>query len=255
VTRPDRMRVVGIDPAPVKGLAVFDGEDRRVPVAEAGAFFRELAAEDDVLVCWDAPLTGPPETALAEDERGGSPFYERPIERFFSRKHSAFCTPKGVSVQAYAGCPHWALSRHLLGLPRVGPWDRPLDALPFRLAGSETDRPERGRWVVEVHPAVAAWLWCRDGWAGDGWRYKTNRAVREALWTGLAGALPEHLGALGAPANDDQLDARVAWALGRAWLAGRPSVVLLGDLDRGTFLLPNVPDLEASFGAFTRPGA
>ena len=41
------------------------------------------------------------------------------------------------------------------------------------------------------------------------------------------------------PVNDDQLDARIAYVLGKIWATGDESVVLLGGLNEGTFLLPN----------------
>ena len=123
----------------------------------------------------------------------------------------------------------------LLGLPRVGPFDRPLDDLPFHLVTEEAAKPRSGPAIVEVHPAVAAWLWCRDGWQdGATWRYKQADAAREAMSRRV---------------QDDELDARIAFALGSLWLSS-DAVVLLGDLEQGTFLLPRVEGLERSFRTF-----
>ena len=250
------MRVIGIDPAPKKGLTVFDGEDHHVTVSDARDFLRELEAEDDVLICWDAPLTGPSSRALGGGgSEHASDFTQRPIEQFFSRGKTGFRAPEGISVMPYSSCPHWAISRNLLGLPRVGPWDRDFDSLPFQLVRRDEDRPQRGRCVVEVHPAVAAWLWCRQGWTGDSWQYKSEGEVLKAMWRDLADVLPEHLEAVGEPADHDELDARVAFALGRIWLSGEREVVLLGDLDRGTFLVPNVSRLQERFDDFTNVGS
>lgn len=245
------MRVVAIDPAPRGGLTIFDGQDRHVPIREASAYIRDLSREDDVLVCWDAPLTGPSRAALNGGD-GSLPadFTQRPIDSFFSRKSTSFKTPAGISVLPYSGCSHWTITRHLLGLPRVGPWDLGFDALPFELACDQEKRPIRGKWVVEIHPAVAAWLWCRDQWVLDSWKYKKNTAVREELWRRLVNELPQLFESLEAPLDDDQLDARIGYALGQLWVADSDRVVLLGDLDQWTFLVPAVEGLEAGFRTF-----
>lgn len=249
------MKVSGIDPAPTKGLSVFDGADREVRLEESAAFVGRLAGEVDCLVCWDAPLTGPPSTVVAGAAAEGAAFSQRPIESFFSRASTGFKTPKGISVQGYSGCPHWALTRCLLGLPRVGKFDAPAESLPFLPLTREEQRPVGGRYVVEVHPAVALWLWCREGrGATASWRYKKDRTVLLELWEGLlrvpavAGVLAEVQATV--PTSDDQLDARVAYALGRLWLDDPVSVVLLGDANSGTFLVPSVNGIEMALRLF-----
>jgi len=62
-------------------------------------------------------------------------------------------------------------------------------------------------------------------------------------------------GPIEAPHSDDVLDARVAYLLGRLWLNGSRSVVLLGGADQGTFLLPRVAGLEAAFTSFVAKSA
>jgi predicted nuclease with RNAse H fold len=245
--------VVGIDPAPTKGLAIFDGKYRTIPVREARSFLDDLGKEfPDLLVCWDAPLTGPASGVL----RGGSPtvssFSQRPIESFF-RKSVGFKTPKGISVLGYSGCSHWALSRFLIGLPRTGPFDR--DDLPFTLASEDRSRPSVGRHVVEVHPAVALWLWCKDLRPAEApWDYKQNPEVRQELWNLVVQnrEVARYLASDSAtpPSSDDELDARAAYTLGQLWLDESSSVVLLGDIDHGSFLVPRADGLEAAFQRF-----
>jgi hypothetical protein len=249
------MRVSGIDPAPTKGLAVFDGTDRQIGLEDSAAFVTELASSDDHLVCWDAPLTGPPSSVVGGAAAKGAAFSQRPIESFFSRANTGFKTPKGISVQGYSGCPHWALTRCLLGLPRVGKFDAQAESLPFLPLTRDDQRPVRGRCVVEVHPAVALWLWCREGRrATASWLYKKDRTVVLELWEELL-KVPSVAGVLSGaratvPKSDDQLDARVAYALGRLWLDDPVSVLLLGDADSGTFLVPYVQGIEEAFRLF-----
>jgi len=242
------MKVVSIDPAPRKGLTVFDGSDFHVPVSEASSFLEGLIQESDVLLCWDAPLTGP--SSKAVHGRGSarvSDFTQRPIESFFSRKKTGFRTPKGISVRGYAGCPHWAMSRSLLGLPRVGPFDAPESSLPFSPVYSDEPRPTSGAWIVEIHPAVAAWLWCRDSWIHDTWDYKKDLLARETIWNRLSSWMEDPLDV---PDNDDQLDARIGFVLGSLWASGSDKVRVLGSLEFGTFLLPSTSRLEQAFEDF-----
>ena len=246
------MKVIGIDPAPVKGLSVFDGEDHEVRLEDSAACIARLAGEDDCLVCWDAPLTGPPSSVVAGAKARGAAFSQRPIESFFSRAATGFKTPKGVSVRGYSGCPHWALTRAVLGLPRVGRFDAPAESLPFVPVTQEEERPAGGRCVVEVHPAVALWLWCRDQRGPTAsWNYKNDPAVLLELWEALLNVPSVAVALMAvqalAPTSDDQLDARVAYALGRLWLDAVGSVVLLGDADRGSFLAPRVRGIETAF--------
>lgn len=255
------MKVCGVDPAPGKGLQVFDGEDRKYPVERARGFLETIREIGEVLVTWDAPLSGPPACVLDGAGEIGPAFTQRPIESFFGRKATGFKAPVGISVLGYSGCQHWTISRSLVGLPRVGPFDAAAESLPFRLVSDDAQRPICGCHIVEVHPAVALWLWCDGKRAGDtaSWRYKTEDDVRRELWK----ILPEQTAAgnvLGfcdpqALPSDDQLDARVAYALGRLWLDESDSVVLLGDLDSGTFLVPRVDGIVEAFDEFVTKNA
>ena len=265
-----RGTVVSIDPAPRKGSTVCDGRALR----SGDWFSRKKAGElrkllcklreggPDTLICWDAPLTGPrnPELAGAVCKD----FSQRRIESFFSRGATDFKAPKGISVRPYSGCSHWAITRSLLGLPRTGPYDARYERLPFHLLPGEDQKEPSRPPVVEIHPAVAAWLWCR-GKAGfpngptkapDPWPYKKDCALRKRMWDAI-------LGETGAtecpvPTNDDQFDAAVGYLLGvlylrdRAEPESRPSVVLLGDRQTGSFLVPNVEGLLPKWTCFLK---
>jgi hypothetical protein len=272
------MLVIGIDPKPSRGGWLFQPDGQRAQLLSTsclGVFLRTLRQRHDpVLICWDSPLTGPPNPAEALDIAGE--FTKRCIYRFFttagpfrvpdSPRHAPGGT--GISVQGYAACQHWAISRHLLGLPRVGIYDRAQAELPFTLLMEEGSRPEAdaaGSFIVEVHPALALWLWCRflGGEAERiNWLYKREPGVRADLWESFSDLigqmepqLAQTLVAPGAAANDDDLDARIAWLLGEMWLRnvhfnGQAAVILLGNLRCGTFLLPNVQGLQAAFNAW-----
>jgi hypothetical protein len=249
------MRVSGIDPAPKRGLTVFDGADHDIKLEDSAAFVADLASEDDLLLCWDAPLTGPPSSVLGGAAAKGPAFTQRPIESFFSRTDTGFKTPKGISVQGYSSCAHWAITRNLLGLPRVGRFDAQVESLPFLPLTGDNQRPVCGRCVVEVHPALALWLWSRQRRdATASWLYKKDRSLLLELWLelltvpGVANAL--HGAQATVPKSDDELDARLAYVLGRLWLDDPAAVVLLGDADTGTFLVPFVPGIEQAFRSF-----
>lgn len=257
------MQVISVDPAPVKDAVVFDGSFSRVPALDLPDWCAEAAAWDDVLLCWDAPLTGP------SDSRRSSNFSQRTVDRFFGRRSTGFKVPTGISVRPYCGCPHWAITRACVGLPRVGRFDTPWSELPFQLVEDAGRVRERGRWIAETHPAVAIWLWCRGDpsesptLSGDetAWIYKgraPSRTVAE-LWRQLVSiwsrssvrAVVETTAALEVPENDDELDAVVGWVLGTLLIESEDEVIVLGDRNAGSFLLPNVPGLATRFSEFT----
>lgn len=156
-------RVIAIDPAPGKLTTVFDGaEYEGLSASELRDRIDQISSlGSDTLVCWDAPLTGPADPASA----GMKPFdfTKRAIERFFSRQETGFKAPKGISVLGYGACPHWTISRSILGLPRVGPFDEPESKIPFHLLTGLDEKGDSRPSIVEIHPALAAWLWCRAG--------------------------------------------------------------------------------------------
>lgn len=270
------MRVIAIDPAPGKDSTVYEGGERfrEIPGDKMRSFLKGIEDEKPpVLVCWDAPLTGP-----RNPENAGHPgdFTVRRLDSFFrqekfwsKRKGDGFKTPPGISVQPYPGCPHWTISRSVLGLPRLGPFDADYDRLPFHLlphregevSGEEVARMDRPC-IVEIHPAVAAWLWCKDhkklrprSWKrGNGWRYKGDKKdpdLQGEMWEVIFDLCDDALKATlpklepdeksRKPANDDQFDAVIGYILGVKWLRGDDDVVLLGDRENGSMLLPRVP--------------
>ena len=268
-------RVVGIDPGPKKGLHCFDGtgetpKPEHKPLSESRAYLQSLKQTESVLVCWDAPLTGPPAKALVKQGPKGSDLSQRPIEAFFSRNENGFKVPKGISVMPYSGCPHWTISRSLLGLPRIGPYDH-ADGLPFQLC-TTNDPPSSGPLIVEVHPAVALWLWTKEEYESKNdisWQYKKEPETLARLAKCLIAKLPEgslremlqaiiysntestdKKGKAIGGSTDDDLDCFVAYALGTIWLQDNSKVILLGDSDTGSFLVPNVDDIAKKWKVF-----
>ena len=246
-------QVIAIDPAPAKRSTVFDGESyRRMLPRELRDYIREIASRGpDTLVCWDAPLTGP--TCLSRPGANGYDFTKRPIERFFSIKGTGFKTPKGISVLGYGACPHWTITRSLLGLPRVGPFDVPESQLPFRLlSNASVDDPKRPS-IVEYHPALAAWLWCqgeRNTYAD--WKYKGSCSphARKRIWMKMWDFILQQsdIGEdLPQPSTHDEFDAAVGCILCRQFLIDRPNekqrCAILGNEHFGSFLVPCSPNL------------
>ena len=268
------MRVIAIDPAPgSKGSTLYSGGDD-FPQILGEDMRRLLDGEREkgpVLLCWDAPLTGPRDPEKA-DQPGD--FIQRRLDKFFRLEETGFRTPPGISVLPYASCWHWTITRSVLGLPRVGPYDAKSD-LPFLLLphrndevpGSEVARMDQPC-VVEMHPAVAAWLWCRDhpelrrrSWKrGKGWKYKgdkkdTTLQLRKEMWTVVLDHCDDALkGNLPTPEDDDQFDAIIGYILGVKWLRGDEDVVLLGDRENGSMLLPRTDGLCEAWEEFRDAG-
>ena len=257
---PENMNVVSIDPAPAKNAVVFDGEMRSIPAWQLPAYCQTLSRQPDTLLCWDAPLTGP----SFNQEPGGrtGSFSQRQIEQFFSRTETGFKIPPGISVLPYSGCPHWAITRASIGLPICGRFDQDINELPFRLTTETEDVQPGTTRVIETHPAVAIWLWCRNLDDADDrpWVYKGRKPSRTILeiWTALSGVWAEThvpqvlkvIDKIEPPANDDQLDAIVGWVLGVLLVAKHPSVNILGTFATGAIALPTDDELQGSFSAF-----
>ncbi|MEK6795536.1 MAG: hypothetical protein AABZ39_12205 [Spirochaetota bacterium] len=253
------MKVIGIDPAPKKGLTIFGDVktewENPVPINRSREFIKELKYEKDLLVCWDSPLTGPPFAVVeGNDEAQDSDYTQRPIEHFSSCKDFDFKANNCISVNPYSGLSHWTISRSLIGLPRTGPYDNS-EKLPFSLISDETKKPNSGLNIVEVHPALAMWLWLHEQKDIDSWKYKGDHQVCEYFWKRLLKieVFKEiFLNACHQESlyDDNLLDARIAYALGCLLLKDNNSVIILGNLDLGTFLLPNVKNLGERFRAF-----
>lgn len=255
----DGVLCVGVDPAPSgrsargNAMASIHSSNGKLKIESKPLShpalrqrLRDWAGEPSVLLAWDAPLTGPSAPLCVKAGGPGAEtrcdFTQRDIERAFTK---AWKPPKGISVQGYSGCSHWALTRNLLGLPVVGPYDtcHPV----FKLL---TERPEvswNGHYVVEVHPALALWLWLRGNHAD--WDYKKSIEVRR----GMAIQLARKWSDLGVQLNEadlekivvtsDALDAAVAAVLAFSWVVSDSGVQLLGDRAKGAMLLPTLSGL------------
>jgi predicted RNase H-like nuclease len=265
---------VGIDPAPSgkkkRGSAIVilkADEDLKIIESESHDELRKKLKgwknEESILLAWDAPLTGAadPDSAEAGARNAAlqTDFTTREIERVFHK--DGWKPPKGISVQGYAGCQHWALSRNLLGLPRVGPYDKKSEDLPFNMLVQKPD-DWRGQNVVEVHPALAMWLWLRSEKPELEFQYKTGKAEERkriqpkllerllATWAGMGvppNMLPSGSNRLKFEESPDLLDALVGAMLAYLWVTRVDDVKLLGDQRKGTFLLPTrtgLPSLD-----------
>lgn len=238
------MKVVGVDPAPKKAATIYDPTSRAndgwstVDACMLPEYVSNLgSSEGGLLICWDAPLTA------GEAGKAGC-YYERQIERFFQTE-KGWTVPKGISVRAYAGCPHWTVTRAAVGLPRVGRFD--CANLPLALRAAGQPPTDGGKHIVEVHPAVAIWLWCQTGQEPPtDWLYKKDGEIREALWQAMSPVLGD-LQPGRKPTGDDEFDAYVAFLLGSKWLATSGDVVLLGNERTGSFLIPTVNGLQEAF--------
>jgi predicted RNase H-like nuclease len=142
----------------------------------------------------------------------------------------------------------------------VGPWDVQWKDLPFQLI-AEGDIPTgSGHYIVEVHPALALWLWCGFGWCSwqGEWNYKRDEGIRKALWQLMRERLKTaelsrstRVGDLDfEPSCDDELDAFISWLLGVLWVRRSDKVLLLGNRQTGSMLLPRVAGMENSFDRF-----
>ena len=251
------MRVVSVDPAPGSNnvSTVFDGEQfLKIPTHRMRGFLDDLGPE--TLLCWDAPLTGPIDSTSAGRSKGD--FTQRVIEAFFMRPKTGLkdATPTGISVGGYAGLQHWTITRSVLGLPRVGPYCVDYHALPFHLLPDPTHRRSRRPQVVEMHPAVAAWLWCMESpLAPDGWEYKDNRKIRDRMWEIVRGRFDPPLLRI-YPTNDDEFDAAVGFLLGSIFLRDRYKAIeerevdIVGCRRTGAWLLPVVESLKSAWNSF-----
>ena len=247
------MKVISIDPAPAKEGVIFDGEcwtprepDKLVEYCEGLG-----SSKDGVLLCWDAPLTGWHEQQPS--------FSQRKIEKFFSRKEF-FKTEKGISVQPYSGCSHWAISQGCLGLPKIGKYHSGVEP-PFKLLHTAEQISGEKPMVVETHPALALWVWWKknglenDGFNGSGanekWSYKGSKSEEDSIqkiWEKLL--IFEDTAkfanrAIRCPENDDELDAFVGWILGMMLVEKSDEVEIVGDEAGGAIVLPKFEIKEA----------
>lgn len=267
------MRVLGIDPAPSKSSTICDPGgssndlfDSLQPTELADAVETLNSEQGPVLICWDAPLTGPPLNGERSSEAGNA-YSQRPIDAFFGKSESTHdwgtYGVSGISVQPYSGCPHWTITRALFGYPRLGRYCKPPSELPWKLQTNPVYSPSSsGKDIVEVHPALALWLMLpRDKRHSEkeNFKYKgnsnedTKNEAKQTLFDGLA-AFTEGTEAhdvvksqQAEALNDDELDALTAWVLGTLWTEMSERVRLLGNQTYGTFLLPTDTEMENEF--------
>jgi len=219
--------VIGIDPAPSKKSTVCYLKDGKILFEDFTPYelkdFLDERTEPDILVCWDSPLTG------VDVSKKDNSFYSRAIEKKFQQKEEYhYLKETGVSVLGFAGCPHWTVSRYVLGLPKFTEFDK--NKIPFRLITKESDINIGGRMVTEVHPAIAIHHWYIESIKG----YKTKTSQVGKIFDKISKRWKLTLGIK--PKNSDQLDALVAFVLGTLWL--KKDGVEIYEHKNSSFLLP-----------------
>ncbi len=273
-----KFRIISVDPAPSKDSTVFDSIDGflKLDAFKLDEHLKKARrADQSVLLAWDAPLTGPwsldsiPVKDKSDNKRDFNPFYQRYIEKDLGAKFGhgektiGGKSNKVVSVLGYASCSHWAISRAILGLPRVGRYCLPNSSLPFKLL-TKDERPSastKENYVVETHPALAMAMLFKDDHVAELalQRYKgTNKQERlgaiETLKKTLKTKLSDfpdsfvviddydQMEAVNAIDDDDRLDAFVGFLLARHWITSskRLLVEIRGNIEDGAILLPIV---------------
>lgn len=240
------IKIIGIDPGMSKASTVCMLNDENEIVIkdyshdELRILLDENAKrEEKVLICWDAPLTGIGEPNKSKDYLGND-FTQRKIEQFFSRQDYGFKTPKGISVLGYGGCPHWTISQHMMGYPIMGRFQKKVDELPYRLIHSKSELTAYNKLLVEVHPAVALWMWISKTFKI--WNYKKDNErlqifVNE-LFKKVSSRIVENI-KIPEITTNDQLDALIAFLLGHFLINDPERVMILGNIKTGSFVLPN----------------
>lgn len=257
-----RHKVIGIDPAPSKTCVICrdQGDGPRFEYKlphELPAYIEDCRKGGPILICWDAPLTGPSD----ETHPRQGDFSKRAVETFFMTKtHKKRWLPKGVSMLPYCECPHWTITRHTLGLPRLGRYDKKSD---FHLVHKPHDLRSHRHCVAEVHPTLALLLWFK-GKVRE-WQYKNNQDTKKAhtITKRIATLMQtklnsEFIKGFRMPCarrpdkghTDDELDAFVAWYLGTLLVIDSPNVQFVGSQAHGSFLLPYSPGLLQSFQTY-----
>ena len=231
------IKVIGVDPAPSKKTTIFDGEKfEYLKFKQLIEYLNGLKSDEGrVLICWDSPLSF--------DVENNSPFTKREIEKFFTRKEFEK-TPKGISVNGFSNCPHWAISQYVIGYPIIQRAGSRMEN-PFNLVFNLNDINKS---ITEVHPAVAIWLWLREDDRSEvGWRYKRDKSVFKEIVEKLK--KKKIINFKIEIKNDDELDAYISWKLGSEWCNESNQVDILGNNKTGSFLLPNQKEV---FERFTR---
>jgi predicted RNase H-like nuclease len=238
MSKKSTVEIIGVDPAPGKNSFIYDGDSfYDLNADELIDFFKEKEKSNNILICWDAPLSGP--DIINKTTFSGS-YTDRPVEKALRK---AIGKVEGCSVLPYSGCPHWTVSKAVFGYPIVGKFDTLEKDLPFKKLRSKEDS---GKLIVEVHPAVSMYFWLGN----DFKKYKgsgiTKAKQEMAIKNNLKGVKKAIGSSLKLPEinSDDELDAFVAYVMGYFWIHQNPEVSLLGNEDKGgAMLLPNKAEI------------
>lgn len=247
------IKVIGIDPAPGKPSTYFDDKTRKLEQLEFPALKERLNSlrnsKEKILICWDSPITMP----LDKDNIS---LTDRLIESFLREMTKNVI---GVSVRPYSGCPHWTISRHIIGLPIIGDYDK--DVIPFEIVRT-VEKIKHS--IVEVHPAVAVYFWLDKNFQ----QYKGGKPKglnNDANWANIkrenARINWDNLKKIECIKNifdisgideieiltDDDLDTVVAYILGKLWTEKSECVEMLGNEKTGMMLMPKVGELFENF--------
>lgn len=239
-------KIIGIDPGMSKASTVCMLNDKNEIVItdyshdELRILLDENAKSNEkVLIAWDAPLTGIAEPSKSSNYLRND-FTQRKIEQFFSRSSYSNKTPKGISVLGYGGCPHWTISQHMLGYPIMGRFQKQANELPYRLIHSKDELDKYSKLLVEVHPAVALWMWVSKTFKI--WNYKKDKKRLQTFVNELfKNDQSKIIDKMKIPLveTDDQLDALIAFLLGYFLINQPDKVMFLGNDISGSFVLPN----------------
>jgi predicted nuclease with RNAse H fold len=238
------LAIIGIDPAPRKGLCVWGakGFELKVPALQSREWLRQqMARQHSLLVAWDAPVSF---------DRSVS-FSDRPVDkalRAFISEHvkSNEIENKAVSVLTFSGCQHWAITCEVLRTPfGQDAAAAVLPKVPVEI--------KQGLNVVEVHPAVTLALWWMDKKLAKPMpRYKGSPEACAAIARALD--LPTE-----ASRDDDILDAYVAYRMAVDFVNG--SAIWVGTPVVGGYVLPLTADrqwglqerVQRALGDFRKP--
>lgn len=221
------LKILGVDPASSKGLAVWaDSSTETVSALESKTWMEEkLDQSGNVLICWDSPLTFDPNSTLSY----------RPVEKVLSKfikdqKGEGLIADKAVSVLPFSGCSHWVISCEVVGQPFARPSTKIIPHLR-----SVEDLKTGGAWIVECHPAVAMAIWWLESSRTPKAfpKYKKTRSACQTIAENLGFNELLELDKL----NDDILDAYVAYKLGVDLVARK--AMMVGNSQHGVFVLPN----------------
>lgn len=250
------IQIIGIDIAPGKKSTIYDGNCYQHMSADALSNYLISLQNDKnktVLLCWDAPLTGPQTTTRDNYFFRSGDFTKRIIEKEY------YNVPKGISVMGYASCPHWTITKFLTGYPIIGDYCIK-ENLPFTLVTNEkTELVNNKKYIVEVHPALSIWLLMKDIVDHEqNWVYKKmdefelNNFITDFKAT-LETILPkdfwECINVVN-PQNDDELDAYTAWLMGYLWVSkiklNNIRITPVGNREKGCIILPQIINVKAN---------